>query len=75
METTKFVYYQEDDRWIGWLEEYPDYRSQGITLDELKENLKDIYEDLTTNKVPRIKDNCVTGLTDTLNHSIFNVDT
>ena len=54
METTKFVYYQEDDRWIGWLEEYPDYRSQGITLDELKENLKDIYKDLTTNKVPYV---------------------
>jgi hypothetical protein len=47
METKKFVFYQEDDMWIGWLEEYPDYRTQGATLEELKENLKDIYEDLT----------------------------
>ncbi len=46
MEKLKFVYYQENDFWIGWLEEYPDYRSQGTTLDELKENLKDIYVDL-----------------------------
>ena len=46
METNKFVYYREDDMWVGWLEEYPDYRSQGETLDELKENLKDIYEEL-----------------------------
>jgi hypothetical protein len=52
METTKFVYFQEDDLWIGWLEEYPDYRSQGVSLEELKENLKDIYSDLTTGKVP-----------------------
>ena len=43
METRKFIYYQEDDMWVGWLEEYPDYRTQGETLDELKENLKDIY--------------------------------
>jgi len=43
METKKFVYYQENNMWIGWLEEYPDYRTQGSTLDELKENLKDVY--------------------------------
>ena len=29
--------------WVGWLEEYPDYRTQGTTIDELKENLIDIY--------------------------------
>ena len=46
MEKLKFVCCQEDDMWVGWLEEYPDYRSQGETLDELKENLKDIYNDL-----------------------------
>ena len=46
METRKFIYYQEDDMWVGWLEEYPDYRTQGETLDELKENLKDVYDDL-----------------------------
>ena len=46
METRKFVYYQEDDMWVGWLEEYPDYRSQGETLEELKDNLKDIYNDI-----------------------------
>ena len=55
METTKFVYYQEDDFWVGWLEEYPDYRTQGKSLDELKENLKDIYQDLTTGKIPQVR--------------------
>jgi predicted RNase H-like HicB family nuclease len=43
LEKKKFVYYQENDMWVGWLEEYPDYRTQGITLDELKENLIDIW--------------------------------
>ena len=31
---------------IGWLEEFPDYRTQGETLEELRENLKDIYEEI-----------------------------
>ena len=52
METLKFVYYQEDEMWIGWLEEFPDYRTQGISLDELKDNLKDLYQDLNAGKIP-----------------------
>lgn len=55
METMKFVYYQDDSMWIGWLEEYPDYRSQGQTLDELKENLRDIYQDLSARKIPSVR--------------------
>ena len=55
METKKFVYYQEDDMWVGWLEEYPDYRTQGVTLDELQENLQDIYKELTTGDIPHIR--------------------
>ncbi len=55
METIKFVYYQENEIWVGWLEEYPDYRSQGETLDELKENLKDIYEDLGAGRIPHVR--------------------
>jgi len=55
MDRIKFIYYNEDDMWIGWLEEYPDYRSQGETLDELKENLKDIYQDITDGKIPHVR--------------------
>ena len=55
MEIIKFIYYQEDSIWVGWLEEYPDYRTQGTTLEELKENLTDIYEDLNTGKIPHVR--------------------
>jgi hypothetical protein len=55
METKKFVFYQEDDMWIGWLEEYPDYRTQGATLEELKENVKDVYKDLRSGEVPAVR--------------------
>ena len=52
MDTLKFVYYQEGDMWVGWLEEFPDYRTQGTSLDDLKENLKDLYQDLNNDKIP-----------------------
>ena len=54
METKKFIYYQDEDMFIGWFEEFPDYKTQGETLDELKENLKDIYEDLTSGKISTV---------------------
>ena len=52
---TKFTYYQEDDMWVGWLEDYPDYRTQGESLSELKENLKDIYHELTSGNIPGVR--------------------
>jgi predicted RNase H-like HicB family nuclease len=55
METKKFIFYQEEDMWIGWLEEYPDYRTQGATLEELKQNLKDIYKDLKSGQIPSVR--------------------
>jgi predicted RNase H-like HicB family nuclease len=55
MENKRFVYYEENGMWIGYLEEFPDYRTQGETLEELKENLKDIYEELTSGAIPNVR--------------------
>ncbi len=38
--------------WIGYLEEYPDYMTQGKSLEELEENLKDIYKELNSGNTP-----------------------
>jgi predicted RNase H-like HicB family nuclease len=55
MQTVKFVYWQEDDAWIGYLVDYPDYWTQGQTLDDLKQHLKDLYDDMTGGQVPGIR--------------------
>jgi predicted RNase H-like HicB family nuclease len=45
--TKKYVYWQDEEMWLGYLEEYPDYWTQAETETELKENLTDIYKELT----------------------------
>jgi predicted RNase H-like HicB family nuclease len=55
MQTAKYVYWQEDDAWLGYLEEYPDYWTQGDSLDDLLAHLKDLYLDLTSGQIPGIR--------------------
>ena len=55
METKRFIYYEQDGFFIGWLEEFPDYRTQGETLEELREHLLDIYRDLTSGGIPCVR--------------------
>ena len=50
-----FIYWKDGDHWLGFLEDYPDYQSQGITLEELQTNLKDIYADLKSGEIPNIR--------------------
>jgi hypothetical protein len=55
METKRFIYYEDEGVLIGWLEEYPDYRTQAETLDELRENLLEIYKELTCGDIPCVR--------------------
>lgn len=51
----KYSYWQDEDMWLGYLEEYPDYWTQGETLKELEENLRDIYRELTSGSIPCVR--------------------
>jgi predicted RNase H-like HicB family nuclease len=55
METKRFVYWQDGHMWLGYLEEYPDYMTQGESFAELKENLVDIFKDLTSGAIPCVR--------------------
>lgn len=54
-QTVKYVYWQQDDAWLGYLQDYPDYWTQGETLDDLLEHLKDLYLDLTSGQLPGVR--------------------
>ncbi len=56
MEKIKYVHWQDENMWLGYLEEYPDYITQGESLEELKDNLKDIYKDLSSGNIPCVRD-------------------
>lgn len=34
--SNKYLYWEDEGMWLGYLEEYPDYMNQGESLDELK---------------------------------------
>ncbi len=55
MATTKMVYWQESEFWLGYLEEFPDYWTQGETLDDLEQYLRDLYTDLTSGELPGVR--------------------
>ena len=55
MQTVTIVYWEEDGYWIGYLQDYPDYRTQGETLDDLKAHLKDLYQDISGGHISGIR--------------------
>lgn len=55
MNTARYVHWQDDDTWLGYFEEFPDYMTQGASLDDLENNLRDLYRDLTSGDIPGIR--------------------
>jgi hypothetical protein len=51
----RYVYWQDGQFWLGYIEEYSDYVTQGLSPDELRENLLDLYKDLTSGEIPCVR--------------------
>ncbi len=41
--TLKMIYWKGDKYWVGKLLEHPEIMTQGETVEELEENMKDAY--------------------------------
>ena len=48
----KMVYWKSERFWLGKILEHPEIMSQGETLEELEENLKDAYRLMLMDDVP-----------------------
>ena len=55
MAKLKYTYWQDDQMMLGYLEEYPDYMTQAESIEELEDNLRDIYRDLTSGNIPCVR--------------------
>jgi len=51
----RYVYWQDGDMWLGYLETFPDYWTQGESEDDLKAHLLDLYKDLESGEIPHIR--------------------
>lgn len=50
------VYYRQDgDYYLGFLNDYPDYQTQGMSKEELIHNLKDLLADLESGDIPYVR--------------------
>jgi predicted RNase H-like HicB family nuclease len=55
MQSIRYIYWQDEDMWVGYLEEFPDYVTQGASPEDLQEHLRDIYQDLTSGVIPGVR--------------------
>ena len=55
MEKVRYIHWQDGDMWLGYLVEFPDYMTQGESLEDLRANLKDIHEEVTTGRIPCVR--------------------
>lgn len=46
------IYWKSQDFWLGKLLEHPEIMTQGETLEELEENLRDAYLSMAMEDVP-----------------------
>jgi predicted RNase H-like HicB family nuclease len=55
MKKMTFTYWQDEQFFIGFLKDYPDYKTQGESKEELVENLKDLLIDIESDEIPYIR--------------------
>jgi predicted RNase H-like HicB family nuclease len=55
MNSARYIYWEDDGDWLGYFEEYPDYWTQGKSLEDLQEHLKDLFRDLTGGEIPGVR--------------------
>jgi hypothetical protein len=55
MKIARYVHWQDQGMWLGYFEEFPDYLTQGESLEQLQENLRSLYVDLTSGEIPGIR--------------------
>jgi predicted RNase H-like HicB family nuclease len=55
MSVVKIVVWQEKDTWLGYLQDHPDYWTQGETEEDLRIHLKDLFQDLTSGALPGVR--------------------
>ncbi len=55
MKTIKYTFWQDGEFFIGFLNDYPDYETQGYSKEELLDHLKSLLKDIESEEIPFIR--------------------
>ena len=55
MRTLKYTFWRYGDFFLGYMNDYPEYVTQGYSKEELLEHLKDLLKDVESGQVPYIR--------------------
>ena len=55
MRSLGYTFWQDGEFWLGYLDTYPNYMTQGTSLEDLKEPLLDLYRDLSSGAIPAVR--------------------
>jgi predicted RNase H-like HicB family nuclease len=55
MKGLRYVYWQDGQFRLGYIEEFPDYLTQGESLEDLREHLGDLYAELSGGHIPAVR--------------------
>ncbi len=55
MKTIQYTFWQDDEFFLGYLNEFPEYETQALSKEELLENLKDLFVDIKSGEIPYIR--------------------
>jgi hypothetical protein len=53
--SARYIYWQDGDHSLRYLEEFPDYLTQGEDLEDLRDHLKNLFDDLTSGAAPGVR--------------------
>ena len=55
MKSCGYTYWKDRGHWIGCLDEFPDYLTQGKSLQDLQAHLRDLHHDLSSGVIPNVR--------------------
>jgi len=55
MKTIQYTFWQDGEFFLGYLNDFPEYETQGLSKEELLENLKDLIIDINSGEIPYIR--------------------
>ncbi len=51
----EYTYWEDGEDFVGFLREFPDYWTQGASLEDLEEHLRDLFRDLSGGEIAGIR--------------------